>query len=116
MGVAKGEDNGETRSTATTGFETVVTAGSPGAVHDAVQAVGNGEDSTVGKLLADGGLNQVVRLQVDGGCGLVQDQYARFPQQSSGETQQLSLPNTVERARTSLTHIRSAKREETNNI
>lgn len=47
--------------------------GSPGAVHDAVQAVGNGEDSAVRKLLADGGLNQIVCLQVNGCCGLIED-------------------------------------------
>lgn len=48
-------------------------SGLPGAVHDAVQAVGNGEDSAVRELLADGGLNQIVCLQVDGCSGLVQD-------------------------------------------
>ena len=46
---------------------------SPGAIHDAVQAVGNGEDSAVWKLFADGGLNQVIRLQVNSCCGLIQD-------------------------------------------
>ena len=45
----------------------------PGAVHNAVQAVSNGEDSTVWKLFADGVLNQVVCLQVNSCCGLIQD-------------------------------------------
>lgn len=46
---------------------------SPGAIHDAVQAVGDGEDSAVWKLFADGGLNQVIRLQVNSCRGLIQD-------------------------------------------
>lgn len=45
----------------------------PGAVHDAVQTVGNGEDRAVGKLCTDGVLDQVVCLQVDGCRGLIQD-------------------------------------------
>lgn len=60
-----------------------------------MQAVGDGEDSAVRKLFADGGLNQVVRLQVDGCCGLIQDQDARLPQQGSGQTQKLPLSNAV---------------------
>lgn len=46
---------------------------SPGAVHDAVQAVGNGKDSAVWKLFADSGLNQVVCFQINCCCGLIQD-------------------------------------------
>lgn len=45
----------------------------PGAVHDAVQTVGDGEDRAVGKLCADGVLDQVVCLQVDSCRGLIQD-------------------------------------------
>ena len=48
-------------------------ADSPGAVHDAVQAVGDGEDSAVRELCADGFLNQVVCLQINSCCGLIQD-------------------------------------------
>lgn len=48
-------------------------ASSPGAVHDAVQTVGNGEDRALGKLFTDGVLDQVVCLQVDGCRGLIQD-------------------------------------------
>ncbi len=40
-----------------------------------VWPVGNGEDSTIHELLPDGGLHQVVCLQVYGGCGLVQYQH-----------------------------------------
>lgn len=46
---------------------------SPGAVHDAVQAVGDSEDRAVWKLLVDGSLNQVVSLKVNSRCGLIQD-------------------------------------------
>lgn len=66
---------------------------SPGAVHDAVQAVGDGEDGAVRELFANRILNQVVRLQVHSCRGLVQDQDARFPQQCSSQTQQLPLPD-----------------------
>lgn len=50
-----------------------VNPSSPGAVHDAVQTVGDGEDRAVGKLFSDGVLDQVVCLQVDGCRGLIQD-------------------------------------------
>ena len=46
----------------------------PVVVHDGVQSVGDGEDAAPGELLPDGGLDQVVSLQVHGCCGLVQDQ------------------------------------------
>lgn len=57
----------------------------PCIVHDSVEAVGDGQDSTVLKLCADCGLDQSVRLQVHGGCGLVQHQDLGFPQQGSGQ-------------------------------
>lgn len=50
-----------------------VSTSSPGAVHDAVQTVGDGEDRAMGKLFADGVLDQVVCLQVDSCCSLIQD-------------------------------------------
>lgn len=53
--------------------ETKLNASSPGAVHDAVQTVGDGEDRAVGKLFTDGVLDQVVCLQVDSCRGLIQD-------------------------------------------
>lgn len=46
---------------------------SPGAVHDAVQTVSDGEDRAVGKFFADGVLDQVVCLEVDSCRGLIQD-------------------------------------------
>ena len=36
--------------------------------------MGDGEDGAVGELLADGRLDEVVGLEVDGRSGLVQDQ------------------------------------------
>lgn len=54
----------------------------------------DGEHGTVGKLSADGGLDEIVCLQIDGCCGFIQDEYAGFPEQSPGETQQLSLTET----------------------
>lgn len=68
---------------------------SPGAVHDTVQAVGDGEDGAVRELFADRILNQIVCLQVYSCRGLVQDQDAWFSQQCSSQTQQLPLPNAV---------------------
>ena len=46
----------------------------PVVVHDGVEPVGDGEDAAPGELLPDGGLDQVVSLQVHGCCGLVQNQ------------------------------------------
>ena len=41
-------------------------------VKDGVEAVCNGDDSAVGKLSADGLLDEVIGLQVNSSCGLVQ--------------------------------------------
>ena len=46
----------------------------PVIVHDGVETMGYGEDGTVGKLFADGLLNEVVCLQVHGCSGLIQHQ------------------------------------------
>lgn len=67
---------------------------SPGVVHDGVEPVGNGEHGAVVKLRPDGGLNEVVRLQVHGRCGLVQHQDLRLPQQSPRQAHKLALPDT----------------------
>ena len=67
----------------------------PGAVHDALQAVGDGEDGAVGELLADGGLDQVIRLQVNRCGGLVQDQDAGLAEQGPAQAQQLPLAHAV---------------------
>lgn len=43
----------------------------PCVIHDGVQAMSDGQDRTVLKLRADGGLNEVVGLHVHSGCGFV---------------------------------------------
>lgn len=60
--------------------------------------MGYGEDGAVLKLGADGGLDEVVSLQVDSSRGLVQDEDPGLPQQSSGQTHQLSLTHTEDTA------------------
>ncbi len=55
----------------------------------------NGKHGTVGKLSADGVLEEIVGLQIHGCGGFIQDQYTGFPEQGPGETQQLPLTNTV---------------------
>lgn len=71
----------------------------PGVVHDGVEAVSDGQDSAVLKLCADCGLDQRVCLQVHSCCGLVQNQDLGFPQQSSGQADQLALTQTAEGGR-----------------
>jgi len=68
---------------------------SPGVVHDGVEAMGDGQHGAVLKLSADGGLDEGVRLQVNRGCGLVQNQNLGLPQQSPGQTHELTLAQTV---------------------
>ena len=43
----------------------------PGVVHDGVKAMSYCQDGTVLKLIADGGLDQVVCLHIHSCCGLV---------------------------------------------
>ena len=66
---------------------------SPRVVHDGVEPVSDGEDGTVIKLRPDGGLNEIVRFQVHGRCGLVQYQDLRLPQQGPGQAHKLALPD-----------------------
>ena len=54
----------------------------------------DGQDSAVLKLGADGGLDQVVSLQVNSSCGLVQNQDFGLPKECSGQTHQLPLTQT----------------------
>ena len=53
-----------------------------------------GQDGTVVKLGADGGLDQVVCLKVNGCSGLVQNQNLRLPEQCSGKAYKLALAKT----------------------
>lgn len=66
----------------------------PGAVHDAVQAVGNGEDSTVWKLFADGVLNEVVCLQVHSCCRCVSSSAAPAPDTAAASVQHWKKSHT----------------------
>lgn len=67
---------------------------SPGVVHDGVETVSDGEDSTIVELCPDGGLNEVIGFQVHGRRGLIQHKDLRLPQQGPGQANQLALPNT----------------------
>ncbi len=60
----------------------------------------DGEHGTVGKLPADGVLDEIVGLQIHGCSGFIQDQYTGFSEQGPGETQQLPLTNTVGNTKT----------------
>jgi hypothetical protein len=54
------------------------------AIHNRVQSMCNGDDSAVCKLRADCVLNQGVRVIVNIGSGLVQDEHAGFPRGGDG--------------------------------
>ena len=54
----------------------------------------NCEHGAVVELLPDGGLDQVVCLEVDRGRGLVQDQHLSLPQQGARQAHQLALAHT----------------------
>ena len=66
----------------------------PGVVHDGVEPVCDGEDGTVFKLGADGGLDQVVRLHVYSSRGLIQDQDLGLAEESASQADQLPLAQT----------------------
>lgn len=51
----------------------------PCVVHDCVEPVGNGENRAVFKLSPNGGLDEVIRLQVNSSCSFIQDQDPGFP-------------------------------------
>lgn len=52
----------------------------PGVVHDGVESVSDGENGAVLELCADGGLDEIVRLQIDSSRGFIQDQDPGLPQ------------------------------------
>jgi len=66
----------------------------PGVVHDGVESVGDGEHGAVLELCADGGLDQVVRLQIHSCSGFIQNQNLGFPEESSSQANQLPLTQT----------------------
>ena len=52
---------------------------SPVIVHDCVQSVGDGDNCTAGKLIADGLLDEVIRFHVNGSGGFIKDQDLALP-------------------------------------
>ena len=68
----------------------------PVVLEHCVEAVGDCDDSALGQLSTDGALYHLVSGHVHRRRRLVQDHDLRLGQQSPGETQQLTLSNTVE--------------------
>ena len=57
--------------------------------------MGDCDDRRVGELLADGRLDQVVSVEVDGRSGFVQYEDLGLAKQRSGQTHQLPLTNAT---------------------
>ena len=68
----------------------------PVGLEHCVEAVGDCDDSALGQLPTDGALYHLVSGHVHRRRRLDQDHDLRLGQQSAGETQQLTLSNTVE--------------------
>lgn len=51
----------------------------PCVVHDCIEPVGDGENRAVFKLSPNGGLDEVICLQVNCSCSFIQDQDPGFP-------------------------------------
>lgn len=64
-------------------------------VHDGVEPVSDGEDCAVLELRADGGLDEIISLQVNSSCGFIEDEDSGLPQQGSGQTHELPLSHTA---------------------
>lgn len=56
----------------------------------------NREHSTVLELAADSLLDEIVGVVVDGGSGLVEHEYLGLAEESSRQTDQLSLTHTTQ--------------------
>lgn len=65
-------------------------------IHDGVETMCYGKNSTVLKLTADGGLDQRVCLQVQSGCRFIQHQNLCLSEKSSRQANQLPLTKTEE--------------------
>ena len=63
-------------------------------VHDCVDAVSYSEDGAIGKLCADGILDEAISLQIHGCRSLIQYQNLGLTQKSSCQTHQLTLADT----------------------
>ena len=68
-------------------------------VHDCVESVSDGDDSAVGKLGADGLLDEVVSLQVHSSGGFIKHQDLGLTEEGSRQTHQLPLTDTARRGR-----------------
>lgn len=68
----------------------------PCVIHDRVESVSDGEDGAVFKLSPNGGLDEIVRLQVNSSRSFVQDEDPRLPQESSSQTHQLPLAHAAD--------------------
>lgn len=77
----------------------------PCVVHDRIEPVCNGENRAVLKLSPNGGLDEVVRLQVNSSCSFIQDQDPGFPQESSSQTHQLPLADAEDASSVSKTAL-----------
>ena len=65
-------------------------------VENRVEAVGDGEDGAGVELSTDCFLNQFISIQINGSCGLVEDQHFwGSAEESSGEANELLLSNTL---------------------
>lgn len=51
----------------------------PGVVHNCIEPVGDCENCAVFKLSTNGGLDKVIRLQVNSSCSFIQDEDPGFP-------------------------------------
>ena len=58
----------------------------PVVIQNRIEPVSNGKDSGGFELCTDGVLDKIVCVKVYGGRGFVQNEYARFPEQGTGET------------------------------
>ena len=69
--------------------------GDPVVAADGVEPVGDGDDGAGGEVGLDGALDQVVRLHVHRGGGLVQQQDPVLTQQGAGQADELPLTHTA---------------------
>ena len=69
--------------------------GDPVVAADGVEPVGDGDDGAGGEVGLDGALDQVVRLHVHRGGGLVQQQDPVLTQHGAGQADQLPLTHTA---------------------
>lgn len=56
----------------------------------------NGEDGAVLEVSLDGGLDEFVRVDVDGCSGLVEDENLRLSEESTSQAKELPLSDTFQ--------------------